>query len=231
MTSRSYTIFRDTVTLPTELTGPYRIGSGIADETDIREGAQNLDHGQDAINHLLPDYDALPRIEAWLRAAGAQLTQLEGELVEMHRMRALAYASGIWVDILGAIVGEPRKGRTDAQYKPYIQIRILTNRSAGLPSDLYAILLLGLTGNTVMLITYPGRPGAIDAVALDDIGDLDPTDFVEYLKRAKPAGKVIKFGYTHSATDDTLILGGTNVVGGELGGTNVTGDDVGGLVG
>lgn len=229
MPSQSFTIYRFNETTPEDIVSPYRIGSGIADETDIRVGAQNKDHGQDAIDHLLPDYDNKPRIEAWLRAAGAQLTQLEAELVSLHRMKSLTYATGIYLDLLGVIVGEPRKARIDAAYKPYINIRILVNKSKGLAGDLYAIMMLALTGNTFVILDYVG---ALDCVALDDIGTLVPTEFVEYLKRAKPSGKRLKFGYTHEPTADTLILSGTNITPlGVLGGTNVTGGVAGGLVG
>jgi hypothetical protein len=229
MTSRAYTIFRDTVVLPEEATGPYRIGSGIAGEDDIREGAQILDHGTDAVNHLIPDYDRKPRVEAFLFAAGAQLTQVEAQLVELHRMKSLDYASGIFVDILGDIVGEPRKGRTDDEYKRYIRIRILVNRSKGKIGDLYAIALLALSGNTIVINEY--YPKTIEVVALDDIGTLVPSDFIEYLKAAKPAGTQIKFGYTHEATGDTLLVSGTNFDGGDVDGTTNTGGVVAGLVG
>lgn len=229
MTSRSYTIFRHIETLPQEETGPYRVGSGLAAETDIREGAQNLDHSQDAIDHLIPDYDNVPRLEAFLRAAGAQLTQAEGQALALHRQKALAYAEGIYLDNLGDIVGEPRQGRDDDTYRLYIGIRILVNNSEGDWDSLYAILTTAFPTLPVAIFDYDK---AIDVYVLDDIDPVDPQEFVKYLEAAKPAGKSLKLGYTYAPAADTLFVSGINFTGDAVvGGVNVTGGLIGGITG
>lgn len=221
---RSFTIFRHAPQVPEAQPGPFLIGNGLVGVSDLVN--VNADHVTDAQNHLIPDYDRLPRVEAWLFSAGAQLTQIEAELGELIRMRHLDLASGVWLDLLGEIVGEPRKGRLDADYRRYIRIRILVNRSKGKLGDFYAIGLLAFTGLDIWVIGYQK---AIDFVLLSGPVPVVPEEFVEYLRAAKPAGERIKFLYLYGS--EFLTLSGTNFEGGFIGGTNVTGSTVGGLVG
>jgi hypothetical protein len=141
-------------------------------------------------------------------------------------MRAIDFASGVWLDYLGEIVGEPRKGRLDADYRRYIRIRILVNRSEGKLGDFYAIGLLAFTGLTIWVIGYHK---AIDFIVTGEGLPVVPEEFVEYLRAAKPAGERIKFLYWPISGNN--YVGGTNVVGSAVGGTNLVGFNIGGLVG
>lgn len=222
---RAFSVFRDAPKVPTEPLGPFGIGNGLVGPAGLIN--QNLDHATDAIAHLIPDYDRLPRVEAWLFSAGAQASQIEAQLGELIRMRHLDLASGIWLDFLGEIVGESRKARLDSEYRRYLRIRILVNRSKGKLGDLYAIGLLAFSGLTIWVVGYQK---AIDFVLLGGPVPVAPAEFVEYLRAAKPATERIKFLY--NTGDSPLLVGGTNTPApGQVGGTNVTGGLVGGVVG
>ena len=51
-------------------------------------------------------------------------------------------AEGVQLDVLGKLVGEPRKGKEDDLYRVWITVRIRVNRSHGRGLDLLEILRL-----------------------------------------------------------------------------------------
>lgn len=67
-------------------------------------------------------------------------------------------AQGVQLDVIGAIVGEPRAGRPDIEYNPAVRLRAVVNRSRGTPDDLIKI---GRTANPDATIYY-NEYGPID---------------------------------------------------------------------
>ncbi len=55
-------------------------------------------------------------------------------------------ALGVNLDRLGALIGEPRLGKTDTQYVPWILAKIRANRSSGTTEDIISVFL-ALIGN------------------------------------------------------------------------------------
>jgi hypothetical protein len=54
-------------------------------------------------------------------------------------MLDLDQAQGVWLDFLGNFVGELRAGANDADYRTFLQARIIANRSQGRIEDLIAV--------------------------------------------------------------------------------------------
>lgn len=75
-------------------------------------------------------------------------------------------AGGPWgiLDMIGAIVGVPRNGRTDADYTPAIKLQIRINRATGLAEDIIQITALLVTGATY--VEWP--PAAFEVIVLGD---------------------------------------------------------------
>lgn len=78
-------------------------------------------------------------LSAWL----AQIQALEDQIYLVYLSRILANAVGAQIDLLGALVGEPRNNRTDAAYKVGIRVRVIVNFSRGTPFDIVAIAVAG----------------------------------------------------------------------------------------
>lgn len=92
-----------------------------------------------------------PNVQGFVRALATRLQQIENDywsflnavILDNHPM-----AGGPWaiLDQIGAIVGEPRNGRTDADYVPALRLRIRINNSNGLAEDIIQIVALVVLG-------------------------------------------------------------------------------------
>ena len=88
-------------------------------------------------------------IDSWCVAIQA----VETMLWQVINARTIANAVGDQLDKNGALVGEARQGRNDANYKPAISLRIRVNRSNGEAEDVLQVLTLAQTVSS-FLITY-----------------------------------------------------------------------------
>lgn len=115
-------------------------------------------------------YVAQPNIRAWLGAALYPAQNLENDAFAVLEARVLATAvEYTWpqtnsvFDGIGAIVGQPRSGMTDVQYKTAIYLRIAANRATGRIGDwsnFGAILTRTGAGPVVFYATTSETPGA-----------------------------------------------------------------------
>lgn len=109
---------------------------------------ERTDVAEQAVLDLSPAFWGKPRISAFVYAFGVQLQELETAIFEVIDGRLLTNAVGVQLATLGRLVGEPRYGRTDDEYRIAIRGRILVNRSVGRFSDLLKILELMRPGET-----------------------------------------------------------------------------------
>lgn len=161
-------------------------------------------HCEDAKDKLLYRYKRKPRLEAFLCTLGDQATDLELAYWDLFTKRTIDTAEGDQLDGIGRIVGEPRKDRTDDVYRIFLRVRILVNRSDGRPDDLYAIMLQAFGEDAVVSITEH-YPAALQVTLGEDIGDVEPGDFIIYLRQAKGGGIRLDFVYTVEPLADTLV--------------------------
>lgn len=72
--------------------------------------------------------------------------ELEDATQTLNTLLDIDNSEGVQLDNLGKIVGQPRLGYADADYRFLIKARIATNRSTGTPEDVYSIFraFLGL---------------------------------------------------------------------------------------
>lgn len=83
-----------------------------------------------------------PRIAALLKSIGELCQYLEDIADSLIVERTLGQAIGKQLDQYGGIVGEPRLGATDDDYRRFIKARILANNSESKPDDLINVLAL-----------------------------------------------------------------------------------------
>ena len=117
--------------------------------------------------------------------------------------RLLQNAVGDAVDKIGSIVGEPRLGRDDADYKIAIQIRILVNNSQGKAEDLIKIAAFAFGDGD---FTYDDgfEPASWQLTALDTVGfPFISKDFHD----AKAAGTRGVVVYSTWPTDEDFVYG------------------------
>ncbi len=82
---------------------------------------------------------ASPNLNALLAVFLRQLQKAEDALAQVILVRFLGFAEGVNLDAIGRLVGEPRLGKNDADFRKAIRLRIYINGSSGRPEDLIAI--------------------------------------------------------------------------------------------
>jgi hypothetical protein len=103
------------------------------------DGAITL-HTPLALSRLIERWKGKPNLAALLASYTDQLQLLENVLWDIVTMRLPDYAAGTQLDTIGRIVGEPRQGQSDAQYRPRLKVRIRINQSFGTADDVIEVL-------------------------------------------------------------------------------------------
>jgi len=167
-----------------------------------------LTHEVDAVA-LLTDRYRQPKISALLAAWTAEVQALELAYWDLLTKRSPATAQGAVLDLLGKIVGQPREGRTDEQYRVWISARVLVNQSSGLSRQLIAL--------AAKLCQVPIRiedhyPAAFTIHAMGPVVGADGVEIAQLIVLAKAAGVQAFFHwYDDSTTAFRFSVSGDSV--------------------
>lgn len=147
---------------------------------------------------LLHQYKGKPKIEGVLDAFSFQFDDLEDAWFELLDERSLDTSIGQQLDNLGNIVGEPRDGRNDTDYRRAIQVRIRINNSSGTPEDLIDIAETATIGTDVRYFEhYPA------SYFISTDGTEIPNNIVQDFIDASPA--TVNIGIIHDKNNNTWI--------------------------
>jgi hypothetical protein len=170
--------------------------------------AYDYDHAGEGVGLLLEQFHSSPLLQTLLVAVlMGQVQDCEGVAWQLLTERSLDYAVGDQLDGLGLVVGEPRNGRDDDQYRVALRVRIAVNRSNGKPEELLNVLNLIFEGALEAHLTefYP----AAFTIDLHNpaVSPNTPDVLIRFLRDAKPAGVGMNLGYSVSPHDETLVWG------------------------
>jgi hypothetical protein len=165
-----------------------------------------LEHNLDVIvdGQALPIYDLRqPLFQALLATYLGEVQKLEDAYWSLYIGTMLPAAAGDALDMIGDLVGEPRQGRTDAEYKLWITARARMLHSNGTPPDLISLAraVLPATVGAHLLEYYPG------AITLELIGPVDlatAASLGAMYKQAKAAG--VRIETISSVVDAGLVF-------------------------
>lgn len=129
----------------------------------------------------------LPVTSGLVRGFAKSAQRFEDAAWQAFDATQLATTTGKTAELLGALVGETRAGRSDAELIAAIKVRILTNRSRGLASDLQALILAISPG-----ATYDEPGNATVAINLGYQTSAISRALIAAMKRAKPAGVLVQ---------------------------------------
>lgn len=92
----------------------------------------------------------------------------EDAMMAMLVQRRVGSAEGVSLDVLGRIVGEPRQGREDDDYRRYVRARVAANNSDGTYEDHINVAKLVLDESGAYIHVKQIGTGAI-AVVIEDV--------------------------------------------------------------
>lgn len=151
-----------------------------------------VDHIKNGISLLISQYQNKPRIAAWLTAYLKQFNEIEQMFQDILTKFDVDVAVGDQLDLVGKIVGQERAGASDDEYRLYIKVRILINKSKGRGDDVEAVAAAALGAATFQLIEYFPASFVIDAIdAVPAHADL----VASFINQARGAGIGASFQY------------------------------------
>lgn len=171
-------------------------------------------HEVDAASRLTEQFKTKPAVVALLKSWAAEIQELEDSANELRLQRALASAEGVNLDVLGAIVGQPRGGRSDTQYRIWIAGRILVNKSRGKTPQLIAIAAKLCNGPVRLREFYPA---AFTIYCDRVIVGADGVEIAKLLDIAKAAGVRMHFVWYDVPTAFRFSTSGARVFGSSRG--------------
>jgi hypothetical protein len=195
--------------------------------------AYESDHEGTGVDLLLEQFQGKPYVEGLLTSYLAQVQDVEESVWGVLLAADVDLAQDAQLDGLGDIVGEPRRDRSDEDYRAAIRVRVLINRCSGRHSQILEILRLYL-GATIGDGTIELREPAPAALALNvyRVPSL-PADLRTIARTTKPAGVNLDGRYETSATRPARFGWSGGAVAGVTGPDNGFGwsldDSVGGL--
>lgn len=154
-----------------------------------------------------------PNIRAWLAAFLQECQALENATWQVYTMRALATATvqtlpltNVVFDVIGDIVGQPREGLSDLDYKSLIYLRIAVNRAIGAVTDWSRFGAILLRAGTTTIGFYGDQSGTLFCA-----GNLplNGTIVGGVLSQAVPNGQHGVFSYTTWPDSGTDIAFGS----------------------
>lgn len=115
------------------------------------------DHCAQGISHFIEQYKEKPRLAELLCIYLDQVQEAENAAWRCATERAVDTAIGAQLTQLGAIIGQPRLGLSDDNYRPLIRARVRANRSEGTPPDLYKVVraAMGVESGSGRYDPYP----------------------------------------------------------------------------
>ena len=124
------------------LPGGTHIDTG-SDTTIVTADDGNITlHTPLALFRLIERWKGKPNLAAILTSYTDQLQLLENALWETIAMRMPDYADTAQLDVIGRLVGEPRNGQSNAQFRARVKVRTRINQSLGEPGDIIDVLQL-----------------------------------------------------------------------------------------
>jgi hypothetical protein len=141
---------------------------------------QKKDHVEDGLEKLVGAATDQPRIRAWLESYLNRIQDLENAVYRYIFGVLLDNAVGVHLDNLGALVGEPRSGKSDERFRFAIRIAARVNRSSGRVVDLLEIVDLA---SDVWQYREVGN-----AKFRVQVQDADMGELARWLRKARLAG-------------------------------------------
>lgn len=102
------------------------------------------DHADQGVFKFLEQFKDKPSLEALARSYLNRIQELEDAIWEVLLIRGIDLSEGVNLDSIGVIVGRPRLGLGDSDYRIALRAQIRINRSSGTPEDMIAVTGLSI---------------------------------------------------------------------------------------
>ena len=151
-----------------------------------------------------------------LQSLVSPVTSLDAVIAQAQTGGLLSPAdsAGVWLDAIGKLIGQPRKGgayplgESDTDYRRKLRAAVLRNRSGGTAEDLIAVVsaLLGDNAQTIHVSDCPPAAFTVSIGVAVPLTSAEQVDIVDFVEAAKAAG--VKVAGIAWYTDPTFAFDG-----------------------
>lgn len=149
-----------------------------------------IDQVNQGLDRLLEQFKNKPNIKGQLTTYLSQNNDIEATTLDIIKSRSIDTSVGIQLDQIGALVGQPRNGLTDVNYRTQIKFKIAVNNSNGTPEEIIN-MLYDVTGSTE--VRYFEHYPASYMISYN--GSNTPNDMLSYIQAASPV--CVNLGIMH----------------------------------
>lgn len=115
---------------------------------------QYKDYSQLSLDRLLWQYRDSDKLQGLITALAEDLNLTQQDTFDIVSSMDIDSAFGVFLDIIGGYVGEPRLGRIDHDYRDAIILKVAINTSRGTPNDLLTVLAVATGANKTKIWEY-----------------------------------------------------------------------------
>lgn len=185
----------------------------------------NPEHVAQGLSRLLTQFHDSPNLKEIARSYLNQIQEIEIVVFSLMAERYVDTAIGAQLDGVGRVVGEPRAGRTNTDYRVAIKGRITRNAADSKIEDLIALFVLLLPGYTFEVADGPG-PAAFRLTVVEALpappAAPSPDVLASQLLEAKGAGIRATMLFSEADRADTFTTADAAVL--QASATQGTGD-------
>lgn len=172
-------------------------------------------HVEDALSRLPEEFNGKENETFVVTTMAEQVQELENAWWQLFAERQIDTAVGQQLDDIGLIVLELRNGKSDADYKRFLNARIATNNSEGRISDVIRVTRSVLDDPTLAITFNAGWPAALVMnVTLGIMTSSDADILISFLRDTVAGGVRIILEYLNELEEASFTLGAVTLIDG-----------------
>lgn len=140
----------------------------------------------EGLANLIEEFKGKPNFVGILTVFLDQQQDIEASAFTLYNDTVLSNAEGVQLDGIGRIIGEPRFGRSDVDYRVALGARILVNNAEGTPEELINVVNT-LIGASTQIVLTEWFPAEFEIETVDEI-DEDGFQIGRLVMQTKAAG-------------------------------------------
>lgn len=166
-------------------------------------------HAEESVARLLSQFKGKTKLEGMVSAQADQTQDEETTFFDLLDRLNIDISVGAQLDGIGEIIGEDRKGKSDALYRIYLKARVLVNKSSGTAPQINEIADILIADAYAQ--TYREYYPAAWKIIVDDEFPTDIDAVAELLSETRAGGVHGFLEYTEVDDDETFTFADADV--------------------
>lgn len=156
---------------------------------------------------MLAQYRDKLKLAAFVGELAERAQDLEAAFFDVLEQTSVGTAIGVWLDRLGAVVGEERGGEGDTLFRRYVLARVKANRSDGTLEDVIAVITAWYgSAFPSLILTEPGRANLLVELSSPAVTSTQVARLVRLLKDTRSAAVGLQLLWQPQADADTFTF-------------------------